>query len=171
MRPSSLQSAVASTVIKTGKGHFESTFAAGLDLSEFQQKEPRNRGSNTSQSRALLDIKCKEKRFKEDQLAEDERISSLVHDKIVKLRNEAVVVVGSKKTCNDATASLSDYALRLAPPQALGNAFLQLRGGGIVDTLVGMHSLDKKDERVQHINRKNQRVSKKSNRHKHSKRK
>lgn len=72
----------------TSKGQFETCFATGLDLSEFDKNPLRNGGGTPVESAAsrLLRVKQAEKRRKEEEDAADQRLRQIVQEESAKTR-------------------------------------------------------------------------------------
>jgi hypothetical protein len=158
MGPSSLQQAVAISQVKTAKGQFENCFSNGLDLSEFTiQGKPTIEGAKVSAAQALLLVKAKEKEQVEQQAEEDTKLENLVKKQV-----ESFVDNSAMKN----NQSNGGDCLRVPRPSSPNSAEPNmLPKGGVMDALVGMHSLDKQDERFQ--NNKHMRLAKKTQRNKH----
>ena len=92
MTLSSLQRAVASTQKpkpenQTPKGAFESSFAGGLDLSEFANAVV-NRGPSKSAAAELLRIKTKEKEQREKTEAEERIMEEIIRKRVSNLATQ-----------------------------------------------------------------------------------
>jgi hypothetical protein len=91
MTTSSLQSALAAarkpkSQIEPSNGAFESCFAGGLDLSEFSSpKEPLQVG--TSAAAELLRVKAEERKQREKEEAEEQRMEEIIKKRVSNLEN------------------------------------------------------------------------------------
>jgi hypothetical protein len=94
MTTSSLQKALAGarkpkSQIETSNGAFESCFAGGLDLSEFSSpKEPLQVGGAPKSAAAeLLRVKAEERRHREKEEAEEQRMEEIIKKRVSNLEN------------------------------------------------------------------------------------
>jgi hypothetical protein len=123
---SSLQQALSAAPTSSRTGGFESCFAQGLDLSEFQSRAGSS-ATPTSASAALLSIKASESLKKQENEKEEIRMKEILQKRLVAV---------------NASLERGDE-----PSKATKQGFLQVKGG-LAGAIVCMHGNDKSEQRT-----------------------
>lgn len=153
--PSSLQQAVSSAQISTKNGAFESSFAGGLDLSEFGATA----FSASSASAALLKVKVMEAQERQKEEIAESQMQSIVQSRV--------------KEINESKGPTRDDIRHVAKPSTSNDStsLLAARGSLVNAALIHVHADEKRDPRTKINRRKDTKspkgVSKRAQKRKH----